>query len=209
MPQIAIICGQIANPNPDYGCGVILDSSNRSKHSSGLCRPCDSVKQRLQRKARKEGRPTAPPSPSPAPVKGRKAYGCGCPPDQCALGDNLASAPLRLVWSCRIAPERVTTLQRFTQAQRQAIQVEREGRELDGGYLDIAETAGQWDIAEQRIARLYQFHQANLPPEWWEICAAEWDDFLVFWNSVTPVRHNRNAGPPEDARPVYRGPADP
>ena len=152
----------------------------------------------------------APPSPSPAPAKDRKAAaadGCACPPGECLVRGNLARAPLALLWDCRRAAERVAILQRFTQAQRQAMQVEREGRELDGVSLDIAETVGQWDIAEQRIARLYQHQQTTLPAEWFELLEPEWRDFMLFWNSVTPVAASRNAGPPDDSRPIYRGPS--
>ena len=206
MTAPAVICGQSAAPNPDYGCGAPLNAGNRSRHSPGLCRPCDSIKQRLQRKARKEGRPTAPaPPPAPAPVS---ADSCACRPGECLIRGNPARASLALIWDCRLAAERVSILQRFTQAQRQWLQIERESRDMAEDYLDGEETRGKWEIAEQRLARLAQFQQVNLPPEWWEICAPEWDDFMQTWNGLTPVPSMRNAAPPGDARPVYRGKDD-
>ena len=210
MPAIATVCGQTATPNPAYGCGVILDASNRSRHSSGLCRACDSVKQRMDRKARKNGKASAPaPAPARPPSPAAPAAdGCDCELGKCKVGDNPARAPLTLIWSCRLAPERVATLQRFTQAQRQSLQVERESRDLDGGYVDIEVTRSQWDIAEQRIARLYQHIRTVLPPEWLELVDTEFTDFVRFWNSVTPVASNRNIGLPDDSRPVYRGAGD-
>ena len=115
---------------------------------------------------------------------------------------------MSLIWSCRVAPERVATLQRFTQAQRQGLMIERERRELDGGYVDIEETRGQWDIAEARLARLFQTQQTILPPEWFEMLEPGWLEFNEFWNSVSPVAANRNLGLPDDSRPVYRGAGD-
>lgn len=214
MPALATVCGQNATPNPAYGCGAILDAGNRSKHSSGLCRACDTVKRRMQRQARKSGQaPASAPSPSPAPVKPSQpaapaADGCACRPGECLIRGNPARASLALIWDCRLAAERVATLQRFTQAQRQSLQVERESREMDGGYLDIEETKGQWDIAEQRLAKLFQTQQTILPPEWFELLEPGWLEFNTFWNAVSPVTANRNMGLPGDARPVYRGKDD-
>lgn len=202
MPQPrSIRCGQ-ARPHPDYGCGAPLDDSNRSKRSPGLCRKCDTAKRRLR--DGKQARPAPPSAPAPA----QTTDDCACLPGECKIADDPARAPLRLIWACRLAAERVATLQRFTQAQRQSLQVERESRDLDGDYLDVEETRGNWDIAEQRLARLAQFHEANLPPEWWEICEPQWNDFMLTWNRLTPVPSMRNAAPPGDARPVYRGAGD-
>ena len=202
MPQPkSILCGQ-ARPHPDYGCGAPLDDSNRSKRSPGLCRKCDTAKRRLR--DGKQARPAPPSAPAPA----QTTDDCACLPGECKIADDPARAPLRLIWACRLAAERVATLQRFTQAQRQSLQVERESRELDGGYVDVEETRGQWEIAEARLARLYQQQQVALPPEWFELLEAGWLEFNEFWNSVTPVAGSRNIGLPDDSRPVYRGAGD-